>query len=72
MVVVLRTMARADELVLGGVPWDDATKVGADTIDPVGCKSSVALHNKIGRISLQGPWSLKANVRYITALIMYY
>lgn len=53
LVVVLGSMARADELVLSGIPWDNTTKVGAYSIDAIACKSSVILHNKIGSISLK-------------------
>lgn len=53
LVVVLGSMAGAEELVLGFVPWDDTTKVGADSIDAVGCKCFVVLHNEVSRITLK-------------------
>lgn len=48
-------MARAEELVLGGVPRHDAAKMRADGVDPVGGEGLVGLHHKVGRITLQHP-----------------
>jgi hypothetical protein len=36
LVVVLGSVAGAEELVLGGVPRHDASQVGADGVDTVG------------------------------------
>lgn len=52
LVVVLRTMAGTNELVLCCIPWHNTTKMGAYTIDTISCKSFVILYNKISRISL--------------------
>lgn len=53
LVVVLGSMARAKELVLGGVKRHDAAKVGADRVDPVGGEGLVGLHDEVRRITLQ-------------------
>ena len=53
LVVVLGSVARAEELVLGGVPRHDTTKMRADGVDPVGGEGLVGLHDKVGRITLQ-------------------
>lgn len=52
LVIVLGSMARADELVLGAVPRHDAAKVRADGVDPVGREGLVGLHDEVGRITL--------------------
>lgn len=52
LVVVLRSVARAHELVLGLVPWHDTTKVGAHGVDAICGQCSVVLHNKVGRVAL--------------------
>jgi hypothetical protein len=56
LVVVLGTVARAEELVLGGVPRHDTTKMRADGVDTVGGEGLVGLHDKVGRITLQDTW----------------
>lgn len=53
LVVVLGSMARAKELVLGGVKRHDAAKVGADRVDPVGGEGLVGLHDEVRRITLE-------------------
>lgn len=53
LIVVLGSMARADELVLSRVPWHDTTKVGAHSIDPISCKCFILLHNEVRRVTLQ-------------------
>ena len=46
-------MARAEELVLGGVPRHDTTQMRADGVDTVGGEGLVGLHHKVGRVTLQ-------------------
>lgn len=53
LVVVLRSMARANKLLLSSIPWNNTAKVGAHCIDAVGCQSLVILHHKISWVSLQ-------------------
>lgn len=52
LVIVLGSMAGANELVLGGVKRHNTTKVSAHSIDSICGKSSIFLHNKVGRITL--------------------
>jgi hypothetical protein len=49
--VALGSVARAEELVLGGVPRHGTTKMRADGIDPVCSEGLVGLHDKVGRIT---------------------
>merc|ERR1719203_602219 len=50
---VLRSMARAHELVVGGRPRDDASQVGAHGVEAVGLKGSIILDDKVGGIALK-------------------
>ena len=52
LVVVLRAVARAHELVLGLVPRHDAAKVGAHSVEAVGLNRLVLLHDQVGGIAL--------------------
>lgn len=53
LVVVLRAVAGADELVLGAVPRHDAPQVGADGVDAVGGQRLVLLHHQVRRVALE-------------------
>lgn len=53
LVVVLGTMARADEFFFSSIPWNHTTQMCADCINAIGCQSPVILHNKVGWVSLQ-------------------
>jgi len=50
---VLRSVARAHELVVGGRPRDDAAKMGAYGVKAVRLKSLVILDDEVGSISLE-------------------
>jgi len=58
LVIVLWSMAGADELLLSLIPGHDTPKVCADCINSISCKNSIFLHNKVGWISLK---SIKNN-----------
>ena len=68
LVIVLWSMAGADELLLSLIPRHDTPKVCADCINPISCKNSIFLHNKVGWISLkpiktkQSTWFSSINV----------
>ena len=51
--VILRSVARAHVLVLGTVPWNDAAKVRADSVDSIVLERTVLLHDEIMRIALR-------------------
>lgn len=53
LVVVLRSVARAHELVLSLIPRNNTTKVGAHGVDAIRGQRSVILHNKVGRVALK-------------------
>lgn len=61
LVVVLRSMTWADELVLSSIKWDNTTKVSTNSIDTIGRECPVALHNKVCRISLNFISSIASN-----------
>lgn len=52
LVVVLGSVAGADELVLGAVPRHDAAEVSAHGVDPVGGQRLVLLHHQVRRVTL--------------------
>lgn len=51
--VVLGAVAGADELVLGLVPGDDATQVGAHGVEAVVLDALVLLHDQVGGVTLE-------------------
>lgn len=53
LIVVLGSMARADEFVLSCIPWHDASKVSANCIDSICRKRFILLDYKVGRVSLK-------------------
>lgn len=61
LVVVLRSMTWADELVLSSIKWDNTTEVSTNSIDTIGRECPVALHNKVCRISLNFISSIASN-----------
>ena len=52
LVVVLGSVAGADELVLGAVPRHDAAEVSAHGVDPVGGQRLVLLHHQVRGVTL--------------------
>merc|ERR1711907_304002 len=45
---ILRSVARAHELVVGSRPWDDATQVSAHSVQTEAFDRVVVLHNDVG------------------------
>ena len=52
LVVVLGSVAGADELVLGAIPRHDAAEVSAHGVDPVGGQRLVLLHHQVRGVTL--------------------
>ena len=52
-VVILRTVAGADELVLASVPGHNATQVGANGVEAVVCHTLVIGDDNVGRIAFE-------------------
>lgn len=55
--VVLRTVAWAHELVLGVVPGDDASQMGAHGVDTVLLNAAVTSDHKVSGLTLQYRWT---------------
>jgi hypothetical protein len=69
LVVVLGTVAGAEELVLGGVPRHHASQVGADGVDPVGGQRLVLLHHQVRGVTLHAHAFSRFIVSFIRPLI---
>ena len=68
---VLRSVAGAHELVVGGRPRDDATQVGADRVQTVRFEGLVILHNQVTAVECSeslAEWQKKAEKTRVSPL----